>query len=162
MAKYNVKFACGHEEEIELYGPTAERERKIKYFEGHGTCSACYRKEKYGETEEVEMSYREYKENYADCKTKSGSYDKKYKTIVVYVPTTPAAPAEPEPTEEEKLEAIAAETGYPEETVEKILENGISGIRKWMARDEKALVAAPDPKGRFKNAYESTEYGMGE
>ena len=32
------------------------------------------------------MSYREYKENYADRKTKSGSYDKEEKTIVVYVP----------------------------------------------------------------------------
>lgn len=29
--------------------------------------------------EEVRMSYREYKENYADRKTKSGSYDKEEK-----------------------------------------------------------------------------------
>ena len=42
--------------------------------------------EKSENCEEVRMSYREYKENYADCKTKSGSYDKEEKTIVVYIP----------------------------------------------------------------------------
>ena len=42
--------------------------------------------EKAKNSEEVEMKYSEYKENYADCKTKSGSYDKEEKTIVVYIP----------------------------------------------------------------------------
>ena len=42
--------------------------------------------EKAENCEEVEMKYSEYKENYADYKTKSGSYDKETKTIVVYVP----------------------------------------------------------------------------
>lgn len=31
MAKYTVKFACGHEEVINLYGSHTERERKIAY-----------------------------------------------------------------------------------------------------------------------------------
>ena len=42
--------------------------------------------EKAQNSEEAELKYSEYKENYADCKTKSGSYDKETKTIVVYVP----------------------------------------------------------------------------
>ena len=42
MAKYDVKFSCGHTETISLIGPVAERERKIKYFEEYGVCSECY------------------------------------------------------------------------------------------------------------------------
>ena len=87
--KYNVKFSCGHSEEIQIYGPGAERERKIAYFEKYGLCSCCYRElketEKKGDCEEVEMLYREYKNNYADRKTKSGSYNKDTKTIIVYI-----------------------------------------------------------------------------
>lgn len=46
MAKYTVKFACGHEEVINLYGSHAERERKID-----GKCSECYKAEKKAEKE---------------------------------------------------------------------------------------------------------------
>lgn len=88
--KYDVTFSCGHTEEIQIYGKAEERERKIKYFGKSGLCPECYKKkmneEKAENCEEVRMSYREYKENYADCKTKSGSYDKEEKTIVVYIP----------------------------------------------------------------------------
>ena len=88
--KYDVTFSCGHTEVVELYGKSEDRETKIAYYGKSGICRKCYEKmmnEKNSENcEEVRMSYREYKENYADCKTKSGSYDKEGKTIVVYVP----------------------------------------------------------------------------
>ena len=51
MAKYDVKFSCGHTETISLIGPVAERERKIKYFEEYGVCSECYKKQKEAERE---------------------------------------------------------------------------------------------------------------
>ena len=88
--KYDVTFSCGHTETVEIYGKTEDREKKIAYYGKSGLCPECYEKkmnEKKAENcEEVEMKYSEYKENYADCKTKSGSYDKETKTIVVYVP----------------------------------------------------------------------------
>lgn len=88
--KYDVTFSCGHTQEVQIYGKAEERARKIKYWGKSGLCSECYKKktneEKSENCEEVRMSYREYKENYADCKTKSGSYDKEEKTIVVYIP----------------------------------------------------------------------------
>lgn len=49
MAKYTIKFSCGHEEEKQLFGPNKDRERKIKFFEERGVCSACYRAEKKAE-----------------------------------------------------------------------------------------------------------------
>lgn len=51
MAKYTVKFACGHEEVINLYGSNAERERKIAYYQEHVKCSECYKAEKKAEKE---------------------------------------------------------------------------------------------------------------
>lgn len=90
MAKYDVTFSCGHTEEKQIYGKAEERKRKIKYFQKSCVCSECYKKQMEEENakdcEEVEMSYREYKENYSECKTKRDSYNKEEKTIVVYVP----------------------------------------------------------------------------
>lgn len=92
MAKYNVKFSCGHEETIQLFGKEKDRKRKIDYFMNYGICSDCYREQKEIEKsidcEEKEMPYREYKTNYSDCKTKAGSYNGETKTIIVYVPIT--------------------------------------------------------------------------
>lgn len=89
--KEMVKFSCGHIEQKELFGSAAEREKKIAYWGRSCVCSECYRAMQAAEMaedyEEVVMSYREYKTSeYADCKTKSGSYDAKAKTIIVYVP----------------------------------------------------------------------------
>lgn len=42
--KYDVIFKCGHEERIELFGKTSERERKIEYFQNCCICSECRRK----------------------------------------------------------------------------------------------------------------------
>lgn len=90
MAKYTVRFSCGHEEVIELRGKNSDRERKIKNFEEYGICSKCWEEQKNKEAsvgcEEVEMLYKEYKTNYAECETKKGSYNGETKTIVVYVP----------------------------------------------------------------------------
>lgn len=88
--KYTVKFSCGHDDTVELFGKNTDRQRKIDYFMNYGICSACYKEQKTIENsigcEEQTMSYREYKTNYADCKTKPGSYNGETKTIVVYVP----------------------------------------------------------------------------
>ena len=43
MAKYDVKFSCGHVETIQLYGKESDRQRKIAWLEEHGECSACYK-----------------------------------------------------------------------------------------------------------------------
>ena len=101
MAKYDVKFSCGHTHTVELFGPTADRERKIKYLEECGICPECKEAEKAADCEEVEMHYSEYKKNYSDCKTKANSYDKKTKTIIVYVPKK----AEEDPAEENTEES---------------------------------------------------------
>lgn len=88
--KYWVDFSCGHTEEIQLFGKVSERNRKIKYYEESGICSTCYREQKEIEKSigcnEVRMHYKDYKTKYADCKTKSGSYNGSDKTIIVYIP----------------------------------------------------------------------------
>ena len=43
--KYTVKMSCGHEEQIELFGPGTEREKKIQYYQTSGLCKECYRKQ---------------------------------------------------------------------------------------------------------------------
>jgi len=86
MAKYNVMFSCGHKETLEFFSPASECERKIAYFEKHGLCRECYEKEQYKDCDAVEMPYSVYKNKYANCKTKTNSYNKNSKTIIVYVP----------------------------------------------------------------------------
>lgn len=41
MAKYTITHACGHTEEVNLFGKHADRERKIKYLESID-CRACW------------------------------------------------------------------------------------------------------------------------
>lgn len=88
--KYNVKFSCGHVQEKELFGKSEEREKKLAYFEKYGLCHECYIEQKNIENsvgcKEVEIPYRQYKEEYSDCKTKAGSYNGDTKTIIVYIP----------------------------------------------------------------------------
>lgn len=38
--KYTVTYSCGHEEEIQLFGPNKDRERRIAAFESQ-ECPAC-------------------------------------------------------------------------------------------------------------------------
>lgn len=52
MAKYTVKFACGHGEHIEqLVGKTVDRERRIAWMEINHVCPDCYRQK--SETEDA-------------------------------------------------------------------------------------------------------------
>lgn len=88
--KYTVKFSCGHEDRVDLVGKYVDRERKIRWYEESGLCYECYRAMKEAQKSEgcaeVRMHYSEYKNNYAACETRADSYDKKTKTIIVYVP----------------------------------------------------------------------------
>lgn len=99
--KYDITFSCGHTHTVDIYGSAAERERKVMWYETQAVCPDCYKAQMDAEAaegcDEVEMSYKEYKTDYADCKTKRDSYNKETKTIVVYVPRTE--------TEEEIVEA---------------------------------------------------------
>lgn len=45
MAKYDVRFSCGHVATICLYGKEADRQRKIAWYEENGLCPDCYRKQ---------------------------------------------------------------------------------------------------------------------
>lgn len=88
--KYDVTFSCGHTCTVQLYGKTDERNKKIEYYSKYGLCTDCYREQREIEKsigcKEVEMSYKDYKTNYPNCKTKAGSYDGEKKTIIVYIP----------------------------------------------------------------------------
>ena len=93
--KYQITAACGHTVTVDIYGSASERERKVAWYENNYICDECRDTENAKDCEEVEMSYAEYKTSYSECKTKKDSYDKKTKTIVVYVP----APEEPDSAE---------------------------------------------------------------
>ena len=41
MAKYSVSYVCGHDQEHQLIGPHAERDRKLDWLAGT-LCSTCY------------------------------------------------------------------------------------------------------------------------
>lgn len=43
MAKYTVKFSCGHEGVVDLIGKEKDRQRRIEYLEGCGLCTECYK-----------------------------------------------------------------------------------------------------------------------
>lgn len=42
--KYTITMSCGHEVVVDLIGPGADREKKIKYYEAYGLCKECYKK----------------------------------------------------------------------------------------------------------------------
>ncbi|OUO94828.1 hypothetical protein [Cloacibacillus sp. An23] len=44
MAKYTITFSCGHEGVVNLFGKSADREDKIRWYEEHALCPACYEK----------------------------------------------------------------------------------------------------------------------
>lgn len=128
--KYTVTRACGHEETVQLYGTNKERESKIKWMEST-VCTACYRSEQDAEAakkcDEIEMPYREYKQDYADCRTKSGSYNKETKTIIVYVPRKPDPERERQERQAQAAEELKAH-GIPEEQAQAYAEMGASGV----------------------------------
>jgi len=79
MAKYDVTYKCGHTGTVELFGKQTDRDSKLEWYKNTAVCPDCYNAEKYADYEIIEMHYSEYKNNYADNKTVSNSYDKKRK-----------------------------------------------------------------------------------
>ena len=49
--KYRVKRACGHLEDVNLYGPARDRERKLAWLR-ETVCRVCYREERTKAVEE--------------------------------------------------------------------------------------------------------------
>ena len=56
--KVNIKYSCGHEGILEVFGKAEERERKLKYFEEFGLCPSCYKAEKSSEEKEVAEKHK--------------------------------------------------------------------------------------------------------
>jgi hypothetical protein len=56
MAKYDVRFSCGHTEIKDLVGKVVDRERKIEWMESQGLCSECYRAEQTQKTTQQSKS----------------------------------------------------------------------------------------------------------
>ena len=150
MAKYYVKHTCGHEVQVELFGKTADRGNKIEWLETT-LCPECYarqqaQKENKGmQIEEVEMLYSNYKNNYAECKTLSGSYDKKAKTIVVLVPVE-----EVEEVEEVTLtiEEIAKKANSTVAKTEEMIAKTNEELDAMIADLEKRLSTVENPTKR--------------
>ena len=100
MGKYNVKFSCGHEEQVILYGKYKDRNKKIAYFEKEGLCSECYKKKIKERIKSqksqlspdnknytiIQLKYGDYKSKYPDCTVVKNSYNQEDKTISIYVP----------------------------------------------------------------------------
>ncbi|GEO26855.1 hypothetical protein AAC03nite_26400 [Alicyclobacillus acidoterrestris] len=43
MAKYYPTFSCGHQNEVVLFGPEKERDRKLQWYRESGLCPHCYK-----------------------------------------------------------------------------------------------------------------------
>ena len=52
MAKYSIQYACGHEVQLNLYGPHRERERRLEEAK-RMLCPECYRAERRQEDQEA-------------------------------------------------------------------------------------------------------------
>lgn len=50
MAHYDISHTCGHDERIELFGPTRDRESRIEWLQGR-PCTECWKKEREAEAE---------------------------------------------------------------------------------------------------------------
>ena len=44
MAKYDVRFSCGHTVTVQLYGKESDRQRTIEWYKNYGLCPECYKK----------------------------------------------------------------------------------------------------------------------
>lgn len=107
--KEMVTRACGHTEQVEVFGTAAQRENKLNWYKST-VCGTCYKAEQTKNCEAVEMKYGEYKNNYSSCKT--GEYNKATKTIIVYIPC--------EAKEQEMPEEIAETTEITEDVVAEV------------------------------------------
>lgn len=50
MAHYDIAHTCGHDERIELFGKTSERESRIEWLQER-PCTKCWKKEREAEAE---------------------------------------------------------------------------------------------------------------
>ena len=50
MAHYDITHTCGHDERIELFGKTSERESRIEWLQER-PCTECWKKERKAEAE---------------------------------------------------------------------------------------------------------------
>lgn len=50
MAHYDISHTCGHDERIELFGPTRDRESRIEWLQER-PCTECWKKERAAEAE---------------------------------------------------------------------------------------------------------------
>ncbi|MFD1674305.1 hypothetical protein [Alicyclobacillus fodiniaquatilis] len=51
MAKYYPTFSCWHQDEVVLFGPEKERDRKLQWFRESGLCPQCYKAKQVAEVE---------------------------------------------------------------------------------------------------------------
>ena len=56
MAKYDVRFSCGHEGTVELFGKGKDRDIKIRWYESSGICPDCYKAKKRAEIESMPLT----------------------------------------------------------------------------------------------------------
>ena len=59
MAKYTITYSCGHEKEVELFGPIKDRESNIAYYKKYGICSECFKKAMEEDIREIEGSEKQ-------------------------------------------------------------------------------------------------------
>lgn len=74
---------CGHKEKVWLLDSEVDNPQAIRGHEEY-VCSKCYLRDT--PVRKVEMSYKDYKIEYANCRTKPNSYNESKKSIVVYIP----------------------------------------------------------------------------
>lgn len=53
MARHTVTYFCGHDGEVDLYGPRREREDRLAWYERNRLCPDCYRERVRREREEA-------------------------------------------------------------------------------------------------------------
>lgn len=71
MAHYDITHTCGHDERIELFGKTSERERRIEWLQER-PCTECWKKERAAEVEarknkEAAMIVEKFDDDAADA-----------------------------------------------------------------------------------------------
>lgn len=149
--KQDVTCKCGHTITMTLYGTNVhgEQDRKIKWQEEHD-CPECYHKAQVaaGKEQEVRVKYSDFKndEQYMYCKTKTNSYDKDTKTIIVYVPVTPKTFSTADEVPMDRWDDLAAEYGINVSTLYKLAKVGSKTMQERLAKrngntDEDAKMA---------------------
>ena len=56
MAKYEITYACGHVEDVQIYGKAADREREIAHRE-RGICKECWKAEQAQAAQETAKTF---------------------------------------------------------------------------------------------------------